>query len=62
MKSDYLSLRINPMLKETLQKRADDKQHTLSETVTEMLIETLLDEGRLIKFSKIIQELICDEI
>jgi len=48
MKSEYLSIRIEPRLKGILQRRAEDNQHSLSETITEILIDRLLDEQKIL--------------
>jgi len=57
LKSEYLSIRIEPRVKEVLQRRADNKQHTLSETVTQILIDRLIDEKMLIRMKEIFAKL-----
>lgn len=57
MKSEYLSIRIEPMLKDVLQRRAETKQHTLTDTVTEILTDRLIDEKMLIRMKDIFAEL-----
>lgn len=61
MKTEYLSIRVEPMLKDVLQRRADNKQHTLTETVTEILRDRLIDEKMLITMKEIFAELMSNE-